>query len=248
MNHLRQLEDAGQGLADGPVDPVSALRAPGDVDEGQRWVQSEPRDGRVARAQAQLGAERVAGEDDLVARKPADRRLPAHGDAPRQARRQAVGEAGHAGLLVDDHGDARARRGRHHRKGHEPTGAQHHTRAEPAEEPAGLDEPGGDVDGEIAHVLPVPVAPQLARRDGVIRDRRVAGLVPPRFRAHFRSRCTGSPRSRSTSATASPGLVWPPVPPPAMTTGPAITTGADPAPFSRWRSRARSRRRSTRAS
>src|SRR5439155_9656270 len=53
----------------------------------------------------------------------------------------------------------------------ESTRAEHDARPESSEEAPRDEDPGRDVEREVRHVLPRPVATQLAGRDRVIRDR-----------------------------------------------------------------------------
>jgi hypothetical protein len=122
---------------------------------------------RQAAAVAELGAERVAGEHRALAGQLRAGQREGERDPPREAPRDAIGQPRHAGLLVHHHRDPQGAGRQRGGQRHEAAGGQQQRGPEPAQEPPRSGEPGGSAHREVGHVLPVPVAAQLAHRDGV---------------------------------------------------------------------------------
>ena len=169
MDDLAIGQQGGQDLAHRPVDLVRALGAAGDVDDRQGAVQREVPAGGLARSAQQFGSQRIAGEDHPVRRELVSAHREAESDPPGEARDDPVGEAGDGRLFVDDDGDGERAGGESRGQGHEAARGEEERWPEPAEQPPRLGGARRRSQGEVGHVLPVPVAAELPRVDGVER-------------------------------------------------------------------------------
>ena len=167
MDELGALEQRRQHGPEGAIELVRALGPAGEVDDGLGRLEPQEPAAGLPRAAGQLRPQRVAGDHRALGGDIAAGERKGERHAAGEAGGHAVGEPGHGRLLVDDHGDAEHARGQRRREGDEAPGGEEEAGLEPSQEAPGLGEARGDAQAQIGHVLPVPVAAELARRDGV---------------------------------------------------------------------------------
>jgi hypothetical protein len=177
VHELGALEQGRQHGSQGTVELVRALRSAGEIDDGLGRVEAQEPAAVLARAAGQLRPERVAGEHGALGRDVAAAEREGQRHASGKARGHAVGEAGHGRLLVHDHGDAEHARGQRGRKGDEAPGGEEQAGLESPQEAPGLGKAGGNPQAQVGHVLPVPVAAELAGGDGVKGQARFGGAA-----------------------------------------------------------------------
>ena len=149
---------------------MSALGSPGDVHEGDRGVQLETGDGARPRARAKLGPEGIARHDHSGCGKTARPVGERDRDSARETGPDPVREPGHRRLLVEDDRQSQERRGEHHGKRDKAARAEYDAGPEGSQDAEHAQRAHRDVHEEVRHVLPRPVAPELAGGDGDVRD------------------------------------------------------------------------------